>query len=75
MFKQVSKPKIFTKEELSIVFQDALRAFANQKVKIVIGEQIGEKCKGRNYDLSVMEYTVLKEEICYDELKEEADKK
>lgn len=75
MPKQVSKRKVFTKEVLSIVLQDKLRAFANQKVKIVFGEQIREKSKGRNYDLSVMEYKVLKEEIRYDELKEQADEK
>ncbi len=60
---------------LSIVFQDELRAFANQKVKIALGEQIREMSKGRNHDLSVMEYKVLKEEIRYDELKEQADEK
>lgn len=75
MSKQVSKRKVFTKEVLSIVLQDKLRAFANQKAEIVLGEQIREKSKGRNHDLSVMEYKVLKEEIRYDDLKEQADKK
>lgn len=75
MSKQVSKRKVFTKEVLSIVLQDKLRAFANQKAEIVLGEQIREKSKGRNHDLSVMEYKVLKEEIRYDELKEQADEK
>ncbi len=75
MFKQVSKRKIFTKEVLSIVLQDKLRAFANQKAEIVLGEQIKEKSKGRNHDLAVMEYKVLKEKIRYDELKEQADEK
>lgn len=70
MSKQVSKRKVFTKEVLSIVLQDKLTAFANQKAEIVLGEQIREKSKGRNHDLSVMEYKVLKEEIRYDELKE-----
>ncbi|MGN0379689.1 MAG: plasmid recombination protein [Butyrivibrio sp.] len=73
--KQVSKRKVFTKEVLSEVLQDELRAFANQKAEIVLGEQIREKSKGRNRDLSVMEYKVLKEEIRYDELKEQADEK
>lgn len=73
--KQVSKRKVFTKEVLSIVLQDKLRAFANQKAEIVLGEQIRETSKGRNHDLSVMEYKVLKEEIRYDELKEQADEK
>ncbi len=75
MSKQVSKRKVFTKEVLSTVLQDKLRAFANEKAKIVLGEQIREKSKGRNHDLSVMEYKVLKEEIRYDELKEQADEK
>ena len=75
MSKQVTKRKVFTKEVLSIVLQDKLRAFANQKAEIVLGEQIKEKSKGRNHDLSVMEYKVLKEEIRYDELKEQADEK
>lgn len=75
MSKQVSKRKVFTKEVLSIVLQDKLRAFANQKAEIVLGEQIREKSKGRNLDLSVMEYKVLKEEIRYDEFKEQADEK
>lgn len=73
--KQVSKRKVFTKEVLSIVLQDKLRAFANQKAEIVLGEQIREKSKGRNHGLSVMEYKVRKEEIRYDELKEQADEK
>lgn len=75
MSKQVSKRKVFTKEVLSIVLQDKLREFANQKAEIVLGEQIREKSKGRNHDLLVMEYKVLKEEIRYDDLKEQADEK
>ena len=75
MSKRVSKRKVFTKEVLSVVLQDKLRAFANQKAEIVLGEQIREKSKGRNHDLSVMEYKVLKEEIRYNELKEQADEK
>jgi hypothetical protein len=73
--KQVSKRKVFTKEVLSEVLQDELRAVANTKVRIAFDEQIREKSKGRNHDLSVMEYKVLKEEIRYDELKEQADEK
>ena len=75
MSKQVTKRKVFTKEVLSIVLQDKLRAFANQKAEIVRGEQIREKSKGRTHDLSVRDYKVLKEEIRYDELKEQADEK
>ena len=75
MSKQVSKRKVFTKEVLSVALQDKLRAFANQKAEIVLGEQIKEKSKGRNHDLSVMEYKVLKEKKHYVELKEQADEK
>lgn len=73
--KQVSKRKVFTKEVLSEVLQNELRAVANTKVMIAFDEQIREKSKGRNHDLSVMEYKVLKEELRYDELKEQADEK
>lgn len=73
--KQVSKRKVFTKEVLSEVLQNELRAVANTKVKIAFDEQVREKSKGRNHDLSVMEYKVLKEEIRYNELKEQADEK
>ncbi len=51
MSRQVSKRKVFTKDVLSIVLQDKLRTFANEKAKIVLGEQIREKSKGRNHDL------------------------
>lgn len=73
--KQVSKRKVFTKEVLSEVLQDELRTVANTKVRIAFDEQIRKKSKGRNHDLSVMEYKVLKEELRYDELKEQADEK
>ena len=75
MSKQVSKRKVFTKDVFSIVLRDKLRTFENERAKNVLGEQIREKSKGRNHDLSVMEYKVLKEEIRYDELKEQADEK
>lgn len=73
--KQVSKRKVFTKEVLSEVLQDELRTVANTKVMTAFDEQIREKSKGRNHDLSVMEYKLLKEGIRYDELKEQADEK
>ena len=75
LYKQVSKRKVFTKEVLSEVLQDELRTVANTKVMIAFDEQIREKSKGRNHDLSVMEYKVLKEEIRYNELKKQADEK
>lgn len=75
MSKQVSKRKVFTKDVLSTILQDRLRAFANEKVQIVLGEQIREKSKVRNHDLSVMEYKVSKETQRYEALKEQADEK
>lgn len=75
MSKQVSKRKVFTKNVLSTILQDRLRAFANEKVQIIFGEQIREKSKGRNHDLSVMEYKVSKEMQRYEILKEQADEK
>jgi len=52
---------IFVEISLSAVLQDQLRTFANEKAKIVLGEQTREKSKGRNHDLSVMAYKALKE--------------
>ena len=75
MSKQVSKRKVFTKDVLSTILQDRLRAFANEKVQIIFGEQIREKSKGRNHDLSVMEYKVSKETQRYKVLKEQVDEK
>lgn len=75
MSKQVSKRKVFTKDVLSTILQDRLRAFANEKVQIIFGEPIREKSKGRNHDLSVMEYKVSKETQRYEILKEQADEK
>lgn len=59
--KQVSKRKVFTKDVLSRVLQDELRELANKEVDDWFGEQIKEKSKGRNHDLSVAEYKVAHE--------------
>lgn len=59
--KQVSKRKVFTKEVLSRVLQDELREVANKEVDDWFGEQIKEKSKGRNHDLTVAEYKVAQE--------------
>ena len=75
LFKQVSKRSVFTPETLSKILQDDLREFANQRVAYFMGERIKEKSKGRNHDLSVAEYKVQQEEMRYDDLKEQADKK
>ncbi len=59
--KQVSKRKVFTKEVLSRVMQDELMEVANKEVNDWFGEQIKEKSKGRNHDLTVAEYKVAQE--------------
>lgn len=59
--KQVSKRKVFTKEVLSRVLQDELMEVANKEVNDWFGEQIKEKSKGRNHDLTVAEYKVAQE--------------
>lgn len=59
--KQVSKRKVFTKEVLSRVLQDELREIDNKEVNDWFGEQIKEKPKGRNHDLTVAEYKVAQE--------------
>ena len=59
--KQVSKRKVFTKDVLSRVLQDELREVANKEVNDWFGEQVKEKSKGRNHDLSVAEYKVAQE--------------
>lgn len=46
---------------LSRVLQDELREVANKEVEDWFGEQIKEKSKGQNYDLSVAEYKVAQE--------------
>ena len=69
--KQVSKRWVFTPETLSTLLQDKLRAYANHKVDIWFGEEIKEKAKGRNHDLTVVEYKVAKETEKYEQIKEE----
>ena len=73
---QVSKRTVFTPERLSVLLQGKLREFANKQVKSWFDEQIKEKGKGCNHDLSVVEYKVAKEAEKYMKAKSEvADKK
>ena len=75
LYKQVSKRSVFTPERLSVLLQGELRAYANRKVDLLFNEQIKEKTKGRNHDLSVAEYKVAKETERYSAIKEQvADK-
>ena len=69
--KQVSKRWVFTPETLSDLLQGKLRAYANRMVDIWFGEEIKEKAKGRNHDLTVAEYKVAKETERYERLKDE----
>lgn len=69
--KQVSKRWVFTPETLSTLLQDKLRSYANRMVDIWFHEEIKEKAKGRNHDLTVAEYKVAKETEKYEQIKEE----
>lgn len=69
--KQVSKRWVFTPETLSTLLQGKLRAYANRMVDIWFHEEIKEKAKGRNHDLTVAEYKVAKETEKYEQIKKE----
>lgn len=71
--KQVSKRKVFTKEVLSRVLQDDLREVANKEVNDCFGEQIKEKSKGRNHDLTVAEYKVAQETEHLEQIQEQVN--
>lgn len=73
--KQVSKRSVFTPYTLSKILQGDLREFINQKVSGVFGEQIKEKSKGRNHDLTVAEYKVAKEKEKLELLGDDIDRK
>lgn len=69
--KQVSKRRVFTKDVLSRVLQDELREVANKEVNDWFGEQIKEKSKGRNHDLTVAEYKVAQETEHLEQIQEQ----
>ena len=71
--KHVSKRKVFTKEVLSRVLQDELREVANKEVNDWFGEQIKEKSKGRNHDLTVAEYKVAQETEHLEQIQEQVN--
>lgn len=58
---------------LSRVLQDELREVANKEVDDWFGEQIKEKSKGRNHDLSVAEYKVAQETKHLTQLQEQVE--
>lgn len=59
--KKVSKRNVFTPQILSVIFQDKLREEANYGFEYYFKEELAEKKKGRNHDLSVTEYKVAQE--------------
>ena len=69
LHKQVSKRSVFTPENLSVLLQGKLRDYAEDLVKMYFGKKIKEKSKGKNHDLSVTEYKVMKETEKYERIK------
>ena len=51
--KKVSKRNVFTPQTLSVILQDKLREEASYGFECYFKEQLAEKKKGRNHDLSV----------------------
>lgn len=65
---KVSKRSVFTQETLSKVLQGKLRENAEIYVKWYLDAKLKEKQKGKNHDLTVMEYKVQKEKEKVEEL-------
>ena len=59
--KKVSKRNVFTPQTLSVILQDKLREEASYGFECYFKEQLAEKKKGRNHDLSVTEYKIAQE--------------
>ena len=59
--KKVSKRNVFTPQTLSVILQDKLREEASYGFECYFKEELAEKKKGRNHDLSVTEYKVAQE--------------
>ena len=75
---KVSKRSVFTPQVLSEVLQDKMRADANHYMKAIFQQEVREKKKGKNHDLTVAEYKVAKEEekiekLSTDKIELEAD--
>lgn len=60
---KVSKRSVFTQETLSKVLQGEIREIAESCVMKYLNMEFKEKKKGRNHDLSVMEYKVKQETV------------
>ena len=72
---KVSKRSVFTKETLSVVLQDKLRKVANDYMQLYLRENIREKEKGRNHDLSVAEYKLAQTEKKYESTRTQVTEK
>ena len=59
---KVSKRSVFTPQVLSEFLQDKMRADANHYMKAIFQQEVREKKKVKNHDLTVAEYKVAKEE-------------
>jgi len=59
---KVSKRSVFTPQVLSEILQDKMRADASYYMKAIFQQEVREKKKGKNHDLTVAEYKVAKEE-------------
>ena len=74
---KVSKRSVFTPQVLSEVLQDKMRADDNHYMKAIFQQEVREKKKGKNHDLTVGEYKVAKEEkiekLSTDKIRLEAD--
>ena len=58
---KVSKRSVFTQETLANVLQGELKELAESNTEMFFDVGFKEKQKGKNHDLSVMEYKVAKE--------------
>ena len=73
--KKVSKRNVFTPQTLSVILQDKLRAEASYGFECYFKEQLAEKKKGRNHDLSVTEYKVAQESRKLADIKQQKNTK
>ena len=71
--KKVSKRNVFTPETLSVILQDKLREEARSCFRYHTSENLSEKSKGRNHDLSVTEYKVAQETKHLAQIKEQVN--
>lgn len=71
--KKVSKRNVFTSKTLADILQGKLREEAGKCFEYHFDEELKEKGKGRNHDLSVVEYKVAKETQTLDRVNKELE--